>query len=206
MLYHDTVILVFAKAPVEGTVNTRLIPDIGVTAATRLQYDLILDRLSMLTVASLCDVRLMCAPAQQESFFIQCKTDYPITLFDQIGEDLGERMFAGVVAALQKYKYCIVIGTDAPALDAEMIRHAIDELHDSSDVVIVPAEDGGYVLMAMREASDFLFRNISWGSSEVMQQTMDSLDENNVSFKAMDVCWDIDRLEDYQRYLKMKTV
>jgi len=202
MLYHDTVILLFAKAPVEGKVNTRLIPDIGVQAATRLQYDLIHQRLSMLTEVGLCDVRLMCAPNQQDDNFLRCGNQYPITLFDQTGEDLGERMFNGVASALQQYKYCMVIGTDAPALDEIKIKQVIETLRGDNSVVIVPAEDGGYVLIAMQQAHKFLFQKISWGSADVMQQTRNRLNENEVSFEELASCWDVDRLEDYQRYLK----
>ncbi len=201
MLYDDSVILLYAKAPIEGKVNTRLITDIGVQAATKLQHDLIHHRLSMLTEANLCDVRLMCAPSQQDDNFLQCKKLYPITLSDQTGEDLGERMFNGVTAALQQYKYCIIIGTDAPVLDAARIKQVIETLHRNTDVVIVPAEDGGYVLIAMRQAYRFLFQEISWGSADVMQQTRTRLDENNVSFEELACCWDVDNLEDYQRYL-----
>lgn len=203
MLYDDTVILLYAKAPVEGKVNTRLIADIGVQAATRLQHDLIHHRLSMLTEENLCDVRLMCAPGAQDDYFLQCAKQYPIPLFDQTGEDLGERMFNGVRAALQQYKYCIVIGTDAPALDEVKIKQVMDVLHGSSKVVFVPAEDGGYVLIAMRQAYKFLFEKIGWGSAEVMQQTRNRLNENDVSFEELACCWDIDRPEDYQRYLAM---
>ncbi|MBE9559449.1 MAG: TIGR04282 family arsenosugar biosynthesis glycosyltransferase [Proteobacteria bacterium] len=203
MLYDDSVILLYAKAPVEGRVNTRLITDIGVQAATKLQYDLIHDRLSMLTDTSLCDVRLMCAPDQQDEVFLQCGKQYPITLVDQEGDDLGERMFNGVAAALQQYKYCIVIGTDAPALGVLDIRQAIDVLHSKAKVVIVPAEDGGYVLIAMRQAYKFIFEDISWGSADVMSQTRNRLNDNNVAFKELAACWDVDKLEDYQRYLAL---
>jgi len=202
MLYDDTVILLFAKAPVAGKVNTRLISDIGVQAATSLQHDLIHHRLSMLAKANLCDVRLMCAPSQQDKDFLRCREQYPITLMDQTGDDLGERMFNGVAAALQQYKYCVVIGTDAPVLDEVRIKQAIETLHEGNEVVIVPAEDGGYVLIAMQCAYQFLFRDVSWGSAEVMLQTTDRLKRNNVLFEELASCWDIDRLEDYQRYLK----
>lgn len=203
MIYEDSVVLLYAKAPVEGEVNTRLIADIGVQAATRLQYDLIHDRLSMLAAAALCDVRLMCAPDKQDECFAQCSKQYPVDLFDQSGEDLGARMLNGIRIALQDYKYCIVIGTDAPSLDIEKIREVVEKLHAGTDVVIVPAEDGGYVLVAMQQAFGFLFEDISWGSAEVLQQTRRKLIENNISFEELDACWDIDRLEDYQRYLKL---
>ncbi len=204
MLYDDSVILLYAKAPIAGKVNTRLIASIGVEVATKLQHDLIYHRLSMLSKANLCDVRLMCAPNQQDKTFLICKKKYPITLFDQMGVDLGERMFNGIVDALQKYKYCIVIGTDAPALNAKKIQQTIESLRSENNVVIVPAEDGGYVLIAMQQAYPFLFQNIDWGSAEVMQQTRDKLNENNVPYEELAVCWDVDRLEDYQRYLLMR--
>lgn len=204
MLYDDVVILLYAKAPIEEKVNTRLIPDIGVQAATKLQHDLIHQRLSMLTQANLCTVNLMCAPDLQHECFLQCKQQYPITLFEQTGNNLGERMLNGVKAALQHYKYCIVIGTDAPALDAAIIKQAIEVLRTDKQVVFVPAEDGGYVLVGLQKPYDFLFQKISWGSTQVMQQSRDKLKEKNVAYKELATCWDIDRLEDYQRYLLLK--
>lgn len=201
MFYDDSVILVYAKAPVAGKVNTRLIADIGIQAATRLQHDLIHHRLSMLSDAKLCDVRLMCAPDQRHKNFQQCKKQYDVSLVDQKGGDLGERMFNGVLSALQQYKCCIVIGTDAPALNAKIIKQVLEFLHGGSEVVLVPAEDGGYVLIAMRQAYAFLFQDIRWGSAEVMRQTRNKLHDNSVLFEELTPCWDIDRLEDYQRYL-----
>lgn len=204
MLYEDSVVLLYAKAPIEGKVNTRLIADIGVQAATKLQHDLIHDRLFMLTASALCDVRLMCAPDGQHDCFTRCDAEYPVALFDQSGDDLGERMFNGICGALQDYQYCIVIGTDAPVLDAEVIRQVLDKLHSGTEVVIVPAEDGGYVLIAMRQAHECLFQEISWGGAQVMQQTADKLDEKNISYELLASCWDIDRLEDYRRYLNLR--
>ena len=204
MIYHDTVILLFAKAPVSGKVNTRLIADIGVQAATKLQHDLIHQRLSMLTQANLCAVTLMCSPDVQHEYFLHCKQQYPITLLEQSGADLGVRMFNGIKQALQQYKYCIVIGTDAPALDEDLISQAIERLKTANEVVFVPAEDGGYVLVGLQKPYEFLFQDISWGSAKVMQQTRKKLKQNRISFNELATCWDIDRLEDYQRYLVFK--
>lgn len=206
MLYHDSVVLLFAKAPVEGKVNTRLIADIGVQAATELQDDLIHHRLSMLTKAKLCDVRLLCAPDSQHECFATCERRYPMSLFEQSGIDLGERMYNAIEAALHQYKFCIVIGTDAPALDAINIKQALQALHEGTEVVFVPAEDGGYVLVGAQQAYDFLFQDVSWGSSKVMQQSRDRLDANDVLYKELATCWDVDRLEDYQRYLSMSEI
>ncbi len=204
MLYPDTVILLFAKVPVGGNVNTRLIADIGVQAATQLQHELIHQRLSMLMQANLCAVSLMCTPDVQDDYFVRCKEQYPVTLLQQSGADLGKRMLNGIKQALQQYKYCIVIGTDAPALDEVLISQAIESLKAGSEVVFVPAEDGGYVLVGLQKPYEFLFRGIRWGSAEVMQQSRRKLKKNSISFNELATCWDIDRVEDYQRYLVFK--
>jgi rSAM/selenodomain-associated transferase 1 len=203
MLYDDTVILLFAKAPIAGRVNTRLIPDIGVEEATSLQNSLIHQRLSMLSKAKLSQVILMCAPDIQHECFVSCAQKYPVQLVAQSGRNLGERMFNGISAALQTYKYCVVIGTDAPALDEVLIEQAIKILRSDTEVVFVPAEDGGYVLLGMRHAHDVLFKDIDWGSAEVMPQSRHKLKMINIPFRELASCWDVDRLEDYQRYLAM---
>ena len=202
MRYDDTIVLLFAKAPVAGQVNTRLIPDIGEQAATQLQHDLIHDRLDMLTASALCHVRLMCAPDEQHECFRSCKQSYPIELSVQQGEDLGARMFNAATKALHDHRYCIIIGTDAPALDAEMIAQAIEGLRCGKQAVFIPAEDGGYVLAGLSKPREELFRDISWGSAQVMQQTRRSLEEHAIPFLELESCWDIDVIEDYRRYLQ----
>lgn len=203
MVHDDCVVLLYAKAPHKGKVNTRLIPDIGVEAATKLQDDLIHHRLSMLGKARLCDVRLMCSPDQQDDYFVQRKKQYDIELFDQRGDDLGERMSNGVTDALLQYRHCIVIGTDAPALDEGIINQVLDRLRAKEQVVLVPAVDGGYVLIAMSSAHACVFQGVSWGSNKVMQQTIKRLSDNDICYQALPACWDVDTVEDYLRYLRL---
>lgn len=201
MYFQDTVVLVFAKAPVAGQVNTRLIPDIGEQAATTLQHDLIHQRLSMLSKLNLCDVVLMCAPDTQHDVFLDCDKKYSVVLMQQTGDDLGARMLNGVEQALNNYKHCIVVGTDAPSLDETRLIEINAMLHEGNDVVLVPAEDGGYVSLALSQPYAFLFEGISWGSEVVLQQSKNKLDEMAVPYIELASCWDIDCLADYKRYL-----
>lgn len=202
MLYDDTVVLLFAKAPVSGTVNTRLIPYIGEQAATQLQQELIHHRLNMLAEADLCAVELCCTPDVHHACFLQCQHQYPIHLRKQYGEDLGLRMFNAAREGLKRYRHCIIIGTDAPALKKDQLQQAIGALHSNVDVVVVPAEDGGYVLLGLSKAYRFLFDCMPWGSDDVIQQTRHRLITNQVSFEFLETCWDVDRLDDYHRYLQ----
>lgn len=206
MLYPDCCILVFARAPVEGQVNTRLIPALGAERATALHKELLDRRLSQLAEAALCDVILMCTPDTEHAFFRHYRQQYGLSLAQQVGEDLGGRMRQGAARTLEKYEHCIIVGTDAPALGADDIKQAIVSLRQETEVVFVPAEDGGYVLLGLKQAYNCLFENIPWGSDRVLQQSRLRLAENEIDFRELASCWDIDRPADYQRYLRMKAV
>jgi rSAM/selenodomain-associated transferase 1 len=202
MRYPDTVILVFAKAPVAGKVNTRLIPDLGLAAATCLQDELLHHRLSTLADACLCDVVLYCAPSTYHVVFETCREHYQVRLAAQQGEGLGQRLLHGVDEAFRQYQHVILLGTDAPALEVIQIEQAITELHSGKDVVIVPAEDGGYVLAGVSGVHEQLFQDISWGTDQVMRQTLERISSMGLDHSVLESSWDIDRYEDYLRYRK----
>ena len=200
--YPDAVVLVFAKAPVPGQVNTRLIPDIGVEAATELQKELLLSRLEDLQDIKLCETQLWCAPDSTPAFFQNCKQQFDVELYEQCGTDLGERMSYAIEQSLKNFKRVILIGTDAPSLTTENIETAIQQLVEN-DIVIGPAEDGGYVLIGMSQHYHDVFQSIEWGSDMVLEATRKIFKENSLSSAELELCWDIDRLEDYQRYKKL---
>ncbi|MCW8922712.1 MAG: TIGR04282 family arsenosugar biosynthesis glycosyltransferase [Gammaproteobacteria bacterium] len=197
--YPDAVVQVFAKAPVAGEVNTRLIPDIGEAAATELQKELIVKRLENLNNNNLCSTQLWCAPDTSHAFFQDCKQQYDIELYQQQGTDLGERMSSAIEQGLENFKRVVLIGTDAPSLTVDHIEQAIKQL-DGHDVVIGPAEDGGYVLVGMSRCCGKVFRSVPWGSDVVLEVTRDKIKEYNLISFELEPCWDIDRVEDYWRY------
>lgn len=204
MRYPDSVILLFAKAPVAGQVNTRLISALGVETATQLQYDLIHQRLKSLNQARLCEVVVMCAPDISHVCFTECRALYSVSLHLQQGENIGEKMLSGIVRALKKKSKVIVIGTDAPSLDIKIIDNALIKLNGNANVVMTPAEDGGYVLIGVDNSYPALFNDITWGTEKVMQQTRDRIRQSGLICYETESCWDIDRLKDYQRYLRLK--
>jgi rSAM/selenodomain-associated transferase 1 len=200
--YTDTVLLIFAKAPVPGDVNTRLIPHIGIDKATRLQEELIHSRLKTFTEAGMCHVQLWCSPDCNGDFFNNCREVYGVDLFNQDGVDLGARMSAAIKQALEKFKHVVVIGTDAPALGVAQVEEAIKVLCNSKDIVMVPAEDGGYVLIGMNNHHSEIFLTVPWGSDRVLRKTRGNIIALGLKYHELDECWDIDRPEDYDRYLE----
>ena len=188
MKHPDSVILVFSKAPVAGEVKTRLVPYLTYEQAAGLHEELTHDRLQMCCDANLCDVQLWCSPDVQHPFFIDCAQRYDIPLQLQSGNDLGERMSHAIKALLGRNKKIIIIGSDAPALDTSTIDAVINALRHN-DVVLVPAEDGGYV---------------PWGTEDVLADTVRNIRRLDLEYSLYGQCWDVDRPEDLERYKSLK--
>ena len=203
MKYSDTIVAVFAKAPVAGQVNTRLIPDIGEDKATRLQHDLIHQRLSSLTGSELCNVVLYCFPDITNDFFTGCSSQYSVELKTQTGIDLGERMANAIDEQSAVFDKVIIVGTDAPALSCNQIEDAIRMLNEGNDAVIVPAEDGGYVLIGMNKSYSALFLSVPWGTDGVLTKTRANSVAAGLKLRELESCWDIDRPEDYYRWSRI---
>lgn len=192
-------IVVFAKTPVPGSVKTRLIPDMGVEAATRLYLQLFRRTLKMVFSSALMPVRLQLLGEESHPEIRRLSSKYTLTIAPQQGDDLGERMYLAAEAVLAEGSMVILIGTDCPALTGTYLQQAVDALNDGNDVVLGPAEDGGYVLLGLRCNHADLFTGIDWGSSEVLEQTRSRLDRLGWSYRMLPTLWDIDRVEDVRR-------
>lgn len=195
----DCAILIFAKAPVAGQVKTRLVPSITAEQAASLHQELTRDRLRICTRARLCDVQLWCGTDTEHPFFVDCRQRYGVQLYAQEGGDLGERMSAALNHMLGRYGKVIIIGTDAPALEIDTINAAVNEL-ERRDIVLVPAEDGGYVLLAASKYQDGLLASVPWGTENVLASTMRNIEHLGLTCSLLGECWDVDRPEDLERY------
>lgn len=199
MEFPDARLLIFAKAPVPGRAKTRLIPALGVYRAAALQRQLGEYTLTRATEARLCPVELWCAPDTRHPFFAHCRRKFGISLQAQQGADLGRRMQGALAVALRQAKSVVLIGTDCPGLTAEDLYDALAALTTGADVVLGPAEDGGYVLIGVRRCSRRLFSGISWGSPHVLGQTRARLQMLNWRGKELAPRWDVDRPCDLRR-------
>jgi len=202
MKYPDSAILIFSKPPVAGQVNTRLVPYISAEQAAHLHEELTHNRLRMCTTAKLCDVQLWCNPDTRHPFFTECRQRYGVQLQAQSGNNLGERMSAALKTMLGQYKKIIIIGTDAPALDIDSIEAVINEL-ERRDIVLVPAEDGGYVLLAASTYHEDLLVDVPWGTETVLASTVRNIENLGLTYNLLGQCWDVDRPEDLERYMAL---
>ncbi len=192
-------LLVFAKAPVPGQVKTRLIGTLGRRGATGLYRRLLRRTLSMATAARLCPVQLWCAPDSRHGFFGACRREYGVTLHRQRGGDLGARMQQALAVVLRHSSCALLIGGDCPSLNEAVLRTALAALTQGRDAVVGPAEDGGYVLIGLRNPCAALFRTIPWGSGTVLAATRRRLRRSALNWVELPPGWDVDRPADVRR-------
>ncbi len=121
----------------------------------------------------------------------------------QEGENLGERMSNAFQLLFKSgYQRILILGTDCAQLESRHIKDAIQKL-DEKDVVIGPAEDGGYYLLGMNKSTTSLFEEIEWSTSQVFSQTIEKLTRAELSYDTIETLSDVDVEEDWEK-VKMK--
>ncbi len=189
-------IAILAKAPIPGFAKTRLIPTLGENGAADLQARFIRTTVTTAVQAAIGDVDLWCAPDASHPFFVALADELPIRLRSQPDVDLGGRMLHAIEAAAGPV---LVIGTDCPAFTPEHLREAADGLRRGMDVVLTPAEDGGYVLIGMRQPQAVLFLSMEWSTPHVSAETLRRAEAAVLRVMRMPVLWDVDEPADLVR-------
>lgn len=190
-------IAILAKAPIPGLAKTRLIPRLGAEGAAQLQHWLLQRTISTAIMANTGPVSLWCAPDERHPAFAACLASSPIALQAQPEGDLGKRMLTALQASTTP-QGTLVIGTDCAVLTPALLRHAAHSLM-THDAVVVPAEDGGYVLIGMREAHASVFENVAWSTAAVMTETRRRFAALAWSVDELPTRWDVDLAADFDR-------
>lgn len=181
--------MVFARAPLAGSVKTRIARRIGDAAAVNLHRRLVRAAVEAAGAARCGPVELHVT--RRHAFFRTLGV--PVRL--QRGADLGERMYR----ALAHHHRAIVIGADAPALMPADIARAARWLQGGARIVLAPADDGGYVLIGARRITPAIFSGMEWGSAQVLAQTLRNAERVGFSCRLLGTVWDVDRPEDLER-------
>ena len=189
-------IAILAKAPVPGYAKTRLIPVLGADGAAALQAAMLKRTLAMALAAGIGPVTLWCAPDRSHPAFAEAAAQ-GVALAEQPAGDIGQRMQAAMAAATTTGGV-IVIGTDCPALTPGHLRQAAVAL-GGQDAVVIPAEDGGYVLLGLRQANAAVFAGVAWSTPQVMAQTRARLAAAGLRHAEFSPLFDVDRSSDLPR-------
>ena len=190
-------IVIFAKAPVAGLAKTRLIPALGAAGAAALAERLLMRAVAAAAAAQLGPVELCVIPDARHACFRQLALQHGLQLVLQGEGDLGQRMHRALQHALQSHSRVLLMGADAPGLDAALLRQAAAALH-SHDAVFVPALDGGYAMVGLKRPQPGLFEGMTWSTARVMQDTRDRARDAGLSWMETTPVADIDVPDDLQ--------
>jgi len=199
----DKSLIVFLKNPVEGKVKTRIANTAGNIKALEIYRELLgilNDNLARVN----CEVYLYFTETPMDiSYWANANYIYRV----QKGNDLGARMSAAFEEVFrdggsQKPLKVLIVGSDCPLLSAEIIDEAFLKL-DKSDIVLGPAEDGGYYLLGMKKMNTELFEGVSWSTEKVLNETLDKAAGLGLSVAFTPSLFDIDTEEDWTRWLKL---
>lgn len=161
------------KAPRPGMVKTRLAADVGVEKATAIYRNLVEHQCEQIPRKWSCTIHFAPADAEKE-MRAWLESVAPVgTLFTaQCEGDLGARMLHAVRHDLAGGAEAVVLlGGDCPELLTTELLDAV-RLLPQADVVIAPATDGGYVLLALKQAHQELFEGIAWSRPSVFATTL----------------------------------
>lgn len=187
-------IVVMTRAPVPGETKRRLIPALGAESAAALHRAMIRRAVATGLASGVGPVELWCTPSTDHEVFDALRGESRIELHTQVGPDLGARMHAAIEA---RPGMVAVIGTDCPFIEPrDLVRVAGTLQSAAADVVLAPALDGGYVLIAVDRPRPELFAGVEWGTSRVLAQTRHRVRTAGLRLLELEACRDIDRPDD----------
>ena len=195
-------LLVFTRNPELGKVKTRLAKTVGNATALKI-YTFLLKRTRDIVVKVSADKAVYYSVKVRENDI------WDASIFQkhqQVGEDLGIRMLHAFKNGFKAgYEKVMIIGSDLYDLTAETIENAFIAL-ENNEVVIGPAEDGGYYLLGMNSLEEKVFKNKDWGTETVRKDTLEDLKDKKVfllgELNDVDVFEDIEHHPAFQIFLK----
>lgn len=190
-----TTVIVFAKAPVAGLSKTRLAPALGLAGAAALAERMLHHTLAQAHAAGMGPIELCAAPDATHPALRAAAAAYGADLTEQGSGDLGQRMHRAFARRLAEPGLALLIGTDAPALDAAVLWAAAAALVEH-ELVFVPALDGGYALVGQRRADARWFADMRWSHPRVMADTRERLRAAGVGWTELAAVADIDEPAD----------
>ena len=165
-------LLVFARVPALGRVKSRLAAGVGEAAALAIYHELL-----GITRAAVLDAEVpatvwLADTAGAEPSATEAREWAGLRTRCQPAGDLGERMAAAFATAFAEGAGRVaIIGTDCPGLRGHHLTRALALLAEY-EVVLGPATDGGYYLLALSSPQPALFQHKAWSTDSVLADTV----------------------------------
>lgn len=190
-------LIVFTRYPDPGKVKTRLIPALGKEGSAALHRKMTLHTLQTARkLARRRSVSLEVHGQGADAYLMGKAFGDDLCYRRQCPGDLGDRMLSSFRQSFhEKMDKVIIIGTDCPGLSVGLLEQAFIRL-DMYDLILGPANDGGYYLIGMKAPIPALFEDIPWGTKNVLQRTITKAEKMALTFRLLRALGDVDGPED----------
>lgn len=201
----DTALVIIARYPQAGTTKTRLAQTIGDQLTVGLYRAFLTDLATRFSGQDYALYWTYTPSTADYQAFIAALNPTAVTAstcFPQQGPDLGARLLhAFRQTQALGYQRTVLIGSDSPHISQAIVKQAQTAL-DHADVVIGPAADGGYYLIAMHQPHD-LFTGIPMSTPQVKEMTLAAAQRQGLRVYLLETLFDIDELPDLQRLARL---
>jgi rSAM/selenodomain-associated transferase 1 len=202
----DTALVIVSRYPQPGTTKTRLARTLGNEETVQLYRAFLTDLAQRFADWPEYDLCWAYTPAGVDYTEFMLELAPPLVrhmhFFPQQGEGLGERLLNAFRWTYEHgYGRTVLIGSDSPHIGRDTVAGARDAL-DYADVVLGPAEDGGYYMIGMRRPHD-VFRDIPMSTSAVLRMTIELAQGQDLEVNIQETLFDIDELPDLARLAQL---
>lgn len=193
---HKDAFVIFAKAPQPGNVKTRLQPYLSQDESAELYKRFIVDTVTTAEGLDGVDAFVACLPCKEDPAFSDLVRDRKVSLIDQRGHDLGERMHNVLRYFITRgYNKVVIVGADSPSLPLDYISMAYDEL-DRKHLVVGPSYDGGYYLLGAAGVTPDIFDQVPWSTMNVFNITLRKARAQKLEYAVLPYWYDVDTIRD----------
>ncbi len=183
---------IFARAPIAGQTKTRLAARLGDDQAVAVYRDLVAATCRAARAAR-AEIVVHYTPDDDQTGVRRMIGEPDWTYVPQVSGDLGTKMLAAFETTP------VLIGTDCPSLSGSLLEQAFEQLSEH-DLVLGPAEDGGYYLIGVSRVDPGLFDGVAWSTDQVRRRTLQNAQAIGWNTSQLKVLRDVDTYEDYRAW------
>jgi hypothetical protein len=195
---HANALLVVAKRPAPGQTKTRLTPPLAPDEAAALYECMLCDTLDLMGRVPDVQPAIAYLPADAVGYFAQLAPGFDLIL--QTGAGLGARLDHALTTYLARgHERVAIMNSDGPTLPVAHLAEAFARLQDGADVVLGPADDGGYYLIGLKRPAPRLLLEVRMSTPTVLADTLALAAEEGLRVSLLPVWYDVDDLPSLER-------
>lgn len=191
-------LIIFIKYPEAGKVKTRLAKDIGDTEAAEIYSQMTRTIIERTSDPANYSTIIFYDPPEKEQEVKEWINKKELSYLPQLGNTLGERISSAFKEVYSSgTDKALIIGSDCVDVDKEILNKAIEALN-TTDVILGPAEDGGYYLLGLNKYTPEIFQDIQWSTERVLEETIQKINTNGLKYELLKTLKDVDTVDDLE--------